>query len=60
MFGKKKLSQKYVLDLLSPIIDPDLNISIVKLGLIVDIVINNNDVKVDMTLTTPNCPYGRH
>lgn len=58
MFRKKVLDQKYVLNLLRPIIDPDLNVSIVKLGLIVDIIIKDSHVDVQMTLTTPNCPYG--
>jgi len=58
VFNKNKLTQKYILDILRPIIDPDLGISIVELGLIVDIIIVNSNVTVDMTLTTPNCPYG--
>lgn len=52
------LNKKYILDILRPIIDPDLGISIVDLGLIVDIIIVGANVTVDMTLTTPDCPYG--
>ena len=39
------------------IYDPEIPINIYELGLIYDIVIEkNNDVKINMTLTTPNCP----
>ncbi|MDA3809400.1 MAG: iron-sulfur cluster assembly protein [Spirochaetaceae bacterium] len=50
--------KEYILDILRPIMDPDLGISIVDLGLIVDIIIVGANVTVDMTLTTPDCPYG--
>ena len=39
------------------IYDPEIPVNIYELGLIYDIIIdNNNNVKIDMTLTTPNCP----
>ena len=38
------------------IYDPEIPINIYELGLIYDISINNSEVKVKMTLTTPNCP----
>ena len=38
------------------IYDPEIPVNIYELGLIYDININNNEVKVKMTLTTPNCP----
>ena len=55
---ENKLTKKYIMDILRPIIDPDLGISIVDLGLIVKIIIDGSHVTVDMTLTTPDCPYG--
>jgi metal-sulfur cluster biosynthetic enzyme len=55
---ENKFTDTYILDILRPIIDPDLGISIVDLGLIVDIIITGANVTVDMTLTTPDCPYG--
>lgn len=50
--------KKYILKILRPIMDPDLGMSIVDLGLIVDVIIAGANVTVDMTLTTPDCPYG--
>lgn len=41
------------------VIDPEIGINIVDLGLIYDIDVNEeNDVQVLMTLTAPNCPFG--
>ena len=39
------------------IYDPEIPVNIYELGLIYDIIIDDkNNVKIDMTLTTPNCP----
>ena len=39
------------------IYDPEIPVNIYELGLIYNInVDNSNNVKIDMTLTTPNCP----
>ena len=38
------------------IYDPEIPVNIYELGLIYDINIINSEVKVKMTLTTPNCP----
>ena len=39
------------------IYDPEIPVNIYELGLIYDIIIDGkNNVKIDMTLTTPNCP----
>ena len=41
------------------VIDPEIGINIIDLGLIYNIDVNEeNDVQVLMTLTAPNCPYG--
>jgi metal-sulfur cluster biosynthetic enzyme len=55
---ENKFDKKYILDILRPIMDPDLGMSIVDLGLIVNVIIAGANVTVDMTLTTPDCPYG--
>jgi|TARA_B100000929_G_scaffold288227_1_gene276292 FeS assembly SUF system protein len=39
------------------IYDPEIPVNIYELGLIYDIIVDNkNNVKINMTLTTPNCP----
>jgi metal-sulfur cluster biosynthetic enzyme len=38
--------------------DPELNLNIIDLGLVYDIVVDNSDVQIDMTLTSPGCPAG--
>ncbi len=42
---------------LKTIFDPEIPVDIYELGLIYDVFVNeDNDVKILMTLTTPNCP----
>ena len=38
--------------------DPDMQLNIIDIGLVYDIVIDDDDVRVDMTLTSPACPSG--
>ena len=46
-----------IIDEIRKIYDPELPVNIYELGLIYNInVDNSNNVKIDMTLTTPNCP----
>ncbi len=52
------ITKEKILEILHPIKDPDLNVSIVDLGLIRDVHIDGAKVKVDMILTSPSCPYG--
>lgn len=52
----KKLSEKQILSKLTEVMDPELNISIVDLGLVYEAKINKNKVKIIMTLTTIGCP----
>tara|TARA_B100000029_G_scaffold413659_1_gene416779 strand:+ start:313 stop:609 length:297 start_codon:yes stop_codon:yes gene_type:complete len=49
------LKEKVIAEI-KKIYDPEIPVNIYELGLIYDININNNEVKVKMTLTTPNCP----
>ncbi|RUA12122.1 MAG: FeS assembly SUF system protein [Flavobacteriia bacterium] len=53
---KEMLGVKIV-EKLKTIFDPEIPVDIYELGLIYDVFVNeNNDVKILMTLTSPNCP----
>ena len=46
-----------IVGVLKTIFDPEIPVDIYELGLIYDVLVNDNlDVKILMTLTTPNCP----
>lgn len=47
-----------LLDALKQVIDPELMVNIVDLGLVYDIAEDEGKVKVEMTLTSPSCPAG--
>ena len=49
-----------VIEGIRPVIDPDIGLSLVELGLIRDVRIadDGQDVTIDMTLTSPGCPIG--
>ena len=44
------------MDALTDVLDPELNISIVDLGLVYDIAFEKQKVTIEMTLTTIGCP----
>ena len=43
---------------LRTIIDPEIGLNVIELGLIRDVKIEEHDVDLTMILTTPFCPYG--
>jgi FeS assembly SUF system protein len=46
-----------IVKVLKQIFDPEIPVDIYELGLIYDVMVNEDrDVKIIMTLTTPNCP----
>ena len=46
-----------IVEVLKSIYDPEIPVDIYELGLIYDVMVSeNNDVKILMTLTSPNCP----
>ncbi len=53
-------SEEDVLDALSNVIDPELGLDFVELGLIYGVEMTGGDVHVTFTLTTPACPIGPH
>ena len=56
---KKVILKEKIYEILALIIDPEIGINIVDLGLVYDVNIDNHGkVVVKMTLTAPNCPYG--
>ncbi len=52
------ITKEIVLEYLKEVIDPELNINIVDLGLVYDVIIDEKkgSVEVIMTLTSPGCP----
>lgn len=50
--------QEVILDALRTVKDPELNLNVVDLGLIYTIQSRDDEVDVEMTLTTPACPAG--
>jgi len=52
-----KISRDQVINALKTVYDPEIPVDIWELGLIYDIAIDDeNNIKIKMTLTTPNCP----
>ncbi|NLX10079.1 MAG: metal-sulfur cluster assembly factor [Chloroflexi bacterium] len=45
---------------LKQVIDPELGINIVDLGLVYEAQVADGDVLITMTMTTPACPLGSH
>lgn len=46
-----------IVTVLKTIYDPEIPVDIYELGLIYDVMVNeDNEIKILMTLTTPNCP----
>ena len=45
-----------ILNKLNEVIDPELGVDIVNLGLIYSVEIDNSNIRILMTMTTPSCP----
>jgi metal-sulfur cluster biosynthetic enzyme len=43
---------------LAEVVDPEIGLSVVELGLVRDLIIEDHSAVVRMILTTPFCPYG--
>ena len=52
-----KINREQVIECIRTVVDPEIPVNLYDLGLIYEININdNNDIKIKMTLTNPNCP----
>ncbi len=52
------IDQETLLDALRKVKDPELNVNVIDLGLVYSIQAHDDQVDVEMTLTSPACPVG--
>jgi metal-sulfur cluster biosynthetic enzyme len=52
------IDQESLVSALQTVKDPELNVNVVDLGLVYSIQTNDDQVDVEMTLTSPACPAG--
>jgi metal-sulfur cluster biosynthetic enzyme len=58
LYTRRMVTADQVEEALTNVIDPELGLDFVELGLIYDIEIDDGDVHVTFTLTAPGCPIG--
>ena len=52
----KIISKLEIIECIRTVMDPEIPVNLYDLGLIYSINIEDNNVKIEMTLTNPNCP----
>ena len=52
------IDQETLVSALRTVKDPELNVNVIDLGLVYSIQTHDNQVEVEMTLTSPACPAG--
>lgn len=50
------ITRDQIVEALRQVVDPELGINIVDLGLVYSVDVRDGDVRVTMTMTTPGCP----
>ena len=50
------ISETLILTALKHVLDPEIGVNIVDLGLVYEVKVENGDVYITMTMTTPGCP----
>ena len=56
--SEQTVEKEQVLEALKVVVDPELGINVVDLGLIYDVEVEDESVKVTYTLTSMGCPVG--
>jgi metal-sulfur cluster biosynthetic enzyme len=54
------ISREQILGALREVVDPEIGINIVDLGLVYEIEVKDRDVRVRMTMTSPACPLSSY
>ncbi|MBS3782894.1 MAG: metal-sulfur cluster assembly factor [Anaerolineae bacterium] len=50
------VTEKEIREALRPVVDPEMGVSVVDLGMIREVEVEGDKVKIKMVLTTPFCP----
>lgn len=54
----KDITERIIERIRGQVVDPELRINVVDLGLIYEVRVEEEKIEIDMTLTSAGCPYG--